>query len=164
MMTILLPVNTAITVTFMLMKHPLSMGMMLMMQTIAISLITSNLNQSPWFSYILFLIMVGGMLILFMYMTSVASNEKFKTNPKMTLIALLIPPLMFMLNKMTLFTQKPSETLPATQAEEMALLLNKFINSPMSLTLIFLMMYLLLALIATVKISNFKQGSIRQMN
>nr|AYQ19103.1 NADH dehydrogenase subunit 6 [Tenebrionidae sp. 1 ACP-2013] len=157
-------VNLMLTITFMFMMHPLSMGFILLCQTVMISMITGTMNQNFWFSYILFLIMVGGMLILFMYMTSIASNEKFKTN--MTIIVMLIPtiPLIIMTTEKSKNLIMNSETMEQTNSIEFMMTINKFMNSSMSMILLFMMIYLLLALIATVKITAFKQGSMRQMN
>nr|YP_009868692.1 NADH dehydrogenase subunit 6 [Alphitobius diaperinus]QKI32134.1 NADH dehydrogenase subunit 6 [Alphitobius diaperinus]QNK05476.1 NADH dehydrogenase subunit 6 [Alphitobius diaperinus] len=164
MITIMITTNLMITIMFTMMNHPLSMGLMLLMQTITVSLITGNMNQNMWFSYILFLIMVGGMLILFMYMTSIASNEKFKTNLKISSITIIIPIIMFIIYPFSKTIIKNNETIPFNQSIELMESLNKYINIPLSMTTVFMMIYLLLALIATVKITNFKQGSIRQMN
>nr|ALO77494.1 NADH deshydrogenase subunit 6 [Platydema sp. PLA01] len=164
MLSILISMNLMFTFMFIMMNHPLSMGLVLLIQTILVSLITGNLNQNMWFSYILFLIMVGGMLILFMYMTSIASNEKFKINNKMAFMLMLI----ILMSIFSIKSQKMmimnNETMEFAKSINLMTSLNKFINVPLSSVTIFLMIYLLLALIATVKITNFKQGSIRQMN
>nr|YP_010464233.1 NADH dehydrogenase subunit 6 [Strongylium pinfaense]UUL71610.1 NADH dehydrogenase subunit 6 [Strongylium pinfaense] len=164
MMSILLSMNTTMTILFLMMKHPLSMGMTLLIQTTIISLMTTKMNSNSWFSYILFLIMIGGMLILFMYMTSIASNEKFKTNMKMIFITPTIPVIIIATKNSMNSSLSNSEMEKMNLFTEMNMTMNKYINFPLSMTLVFLMMYLLLALIATVKITEFKQGSIRQMN
>nr|YP_010002937.1 NADH dehydrogenase subunit 6 [Gonocephalum sp. MT-2015-Zz052324]ANT72394.1 NADH dehydrogenase subunit 6 [Gonocephalum sp. MT-2015-Zz052324] len=164
MLTTLLTISVLMSVLFISMNHPLSAGMILLINTITISLITGNLNQNFWFSYILFLILIGGMLILFMYMTSIASNEKFKTNPMMVMIIMPAPLIAWTINKTIKSTIMNNETLMFNEQISMNSSLIKYINLPLSGTLIFLMIYLLLALIATVKITSFKQGSVRQMN
>nr|YP_010554643.1 NADH dehydrogenase subunit 6 [Ceratopsyche cerva]UYO79276.1 NADH dehydrogenase subunit 6 [Ceratopsyche cerva] len=61
-------------------KNPLNMGLLILSQTLIISLmINFNLNYY-WLSYILYLIMLGGLLILFMYMCSIASNKIIQFN------------------------------------------------------------------------------------
>nr|YP_010270145.1 NADH dehydrogenase subunit 6 [Karenia caelatata]UJX87001.1 NADH dehydrogenase subunit 6 [Karenia caelatata] len=92
LMLILLSIN------FMFMKHPLSMGSILLMQTI-ISSLTCSINLSSYFmSYILFLIFIGGMLILFMYMASIASNEKFFFSMKLMMINFIMITLLMSIN------------------------------------------------------------------
>nr|ANJ70698.1 NADH dehydrogenase subunit 6 [Uloma sp. BMNH 1425257] len=164
MLSTLIALNILMTMLFLTMKHPLSMGLILLIQTIMISLITGNMNQNMWFSYILFLIMIGGMLILFMYMTSIASNEKFKTNLKMILLLIPTPLLIWLILPSSKTFIINNEILEYSKLPTYMTSINKFINFPMTMILIFLMLYLLLALIATVKITNFKQGSMRQMN
>lgn len=39
-----------------------------------------------WFSYILFLVFLGGILVLFIYVTSLASNEIFNLSIKLTFV------------------------------------------------------------------------------
>nr|YP_009561406.1 NADH dehydrogenase subunit 6 [Zophobas atratus]QAT19106.1 NADH dehydrogenase subunit 6 [Zophobas atratus] len=164
MLSILIATNMILTSIFIMMKHPLSMGSILLLQTITISLTTGFMNQNMWFSYILFLIMIGGMLILFMYMTSIASNEKFKTNLKILMIITPLPIIAWLTSYINKLLISNNELLIFNQKTEFMLTINKFINFPLSMILLFMMFYLLLALIATVKITNFKQGSIRQMN
>lgn len=53
-----------------------------------VAIITGLYNYNYWYSYIIFLIIVGGMLVLFIYITRIASNEKFKYSNK--IISLLI--------------------------------------------------------------------------
>nr|YP_010429032.1 NADH dehydrogenase subunit 6 [Mimathyma nycteis]USO21454.1 NADH dehydrogenase subunit 6 [Mimathyma nycteis] len=59
-------------------NHPFSMGLMILMQTLILCLLSSMLINTYWFSYILFLIFLGGLLVLFIYVSSIASNELFK--------------------------------------------------------------------------------------
>nr|QFP99300.1 NADH dehydrogenase subunit 6 [Myrmoplasta mira] len=93
------------------MNHPISMGLLIIIQTINVSLILGMTSNMFWFSYIIIITMLSGMLVLFIYMASVASNEKFKNPIKMVniLIILIImniswqyfmPPLFMEFNKM----------------------------------------------------------------
>nr|YP_009469535.1 NADH dehydrogenase subunit 6 [Tenebrio obscurus]AVE14887.1 NADH dehydrogenase subunit 6 [Tenebrio obscurus] len=165
MITTIMSVNIYLTITFLMMNHPLSMGFILLLQTIMIALITGNMNQNLWFSYILFLIMVGGMLILFMYMTSIASNEKFKMNSKEILMTILVPMSMVALNMLMKNMQmKNNEMNIMNMNPSMISSMNKFFTFPSSMIMIFMIMYLFMALVATVKITNFKKGTMRQMN
>nr|QDG01036.1 NADH dehydrogenase subunit 6 [Tenebrio molitor] len=165
MITTIMSMNLYLTITFLMMNHPLSMGFVLLMQTIMISLITGNMNQNMWFSYILFLIMVGGMLILFMYMTSIASNEKFKMNNKAIIMLITIPLTMLTLNFLMMNTQmKNNEMTIMNNNTSMISTMNKFFTFPSSMIMIFMIMYLFMALVVTVKITNFKKGTMRQMN
>nr|QWL15014.1 NADH dehydrogenase subunit 6 [Morphostenophanes sinicus] len=164
MLATMLLTSTALSTMLILMKHPISTGSILLLQTMSVAVMMGNFSPNMWFSYILFLIMVGGMLVLFMYMTSVASNEKFKTSLK-TLSAMMVLPLIStLMSYYPVMMVKTEETTNLNLSLNTNILMNKFINFPMNTALILLMMYLLLALVVSVKITNFKQGSIRQMN
>nr|AXS65898.1 NADH dehydrogenase subunit 6 [Tenebrionoidea sp. 12 KM-2017] len=159
--------NMSLSVIFLTLSHPLSLGLMLLIQTIIISLITGNFNYNYWFSYILFLILIGGMLILFIYMTSVASNEKFKFNtmstlPLISLMSMFIIPNYFMYNFNINTINNESTTYFNNSIINMSM--NKYINFPMNIILTFMIIYLFLSLIAVVKITNLKYGPLRQMN
>nr|AUJ22864.1 NADH dehydrogenase subunit 6 [Ellychnia corrusca] len=152
--------------TFIFMKHPMSMGFILLIQTTLISLTTSMISFNSWFSYILFLTMVGGMLILFTYMNSVASNEMFKYSNSLLLILITLIPLFFfsvnlnfLLNSMNNFNIDSS--MMNLQAE-FTLSLTKYFSFPFMMTWLMMIIYLLITLIAVVKISMIKYGPLQQ--
>nr|YP_010564777.1 NADH dehydrogenase subunit 6 [Volucella trifasciata]UZA61180.1 NADH dehydrogenase subunit 6 [Volucella trifasciata] len=158
---------------FLQMNHPLSMGLMLLIQTIMICLMTGLMTKSFWFSYILFLIFIGGMLILFIYVTSLASNEMFSLsmNTILTSITLLIimfiylmmsDKIMLMYNSMNNEMNSISEI--NSFIKENTLNLNKLYNYPTNMITIMLINYLLITLIATVKITKLFYGPLRSMN
>nr|YP_009437869.1 NADH dehydrogenase subunit 6 [Gastrolina thoracica]ATG33629.1 NADH dehydrogenase subunit 6 [Gastrolina thoracica] len=164
-MLMYLPLMMMCSMLFMFMSHPLTCGMMLLMQTILICLMTGFMSLNFWFSYILFLIMIGGMLILFMYMTSIASNEKFKFNLIMliTLMMLLMIMLIFMLldnNLINMKTQIIDLKLNMNLNNNMSMI--KYFNFPNSMILFLMIIYLLFTLIAIVKITKISNGPLRQ--
>nr|QHQ98557.1 NADH dehydrogenase subunit 6 [Parasitus wangdunqingi] len=61
-------------------SHPISLIVLLIMSTLMASLFISNFLKSSWLSMIFILVMLGGMLILFIYIASLASNEPFTKN------------------------------------------------------------------------------------
>nr|YP_009708241.1 NADH dehydrogenase subunit 6 [Ceutorhynchus obstrictus]AEP27576.1 NADH dehydrogenase subunit 6 [Ceutorhynchus obstrictus]QEV84352.1 NADH dehydrogenase subunit 6 [Ceutorhynchus obstrictus] len=158
--------NMMLSMMFIFMNHPLSLGCMLLMQTILIALISGYFCMNYWFSYILFLIMIGGMLIMFIYMTSIASNEKFKL-PKMMLLFFFISMNLIMLsllmdqflpNSMIFLLNEMSKS----KEMSMNFSLNKLFNYPYMQLILFLMIYLLITLIAVVKIVGKNMGTLRQ--
>nr|AHA41544.1 NADH dehydrogenase subunit 6 [Diabrotica virgifera virgifera] len=155
------------SIMFMLLNHPLTCGLMLLMQTIFTSVITGLMNYNYWFSYILFLIMVGGMLILFIYMTSIASNEKFKFNFNMTLmmisIFIIISMLSFILDYFYFNSfMKIMEMNNQFNIINNKLSLIKYFNFPNNLIMMMMIIYLFITLIAVVKITKFLYGPLRQ--
>nr|YP_010970145.1 NADH dehydrogenase subunit 6 [Phyllidia picta]WNR50656.1 NADH dehydrogenase subunit 6 [Phyllidia picta] len=70
---------SSLILCFPLFKNPISMAAML----VAISLVMVvmiSVVSSFWFSYVLFLVYVGGLLVLFIYICLVSSNYPFKFN------------------------------------------------------------------------------------
>nr|YP_009563690.1 NADH dehydrogenase subunit 6 [Eristalis tenax]QAX27168.1 NADH dehydrogenase subunit 6 [Eristalis tenax]UXG18987.1 NADH dehydrogenase subunit 6 [Eristalis tenax] len=158
---------------FLQMNHPLSMGLMLLIQTIMVCCITGLMTKSFWFSYILFLIFIGGMLVLFIYMTSLASNEMFTLSMKMTLIStislLILLTMIFFMDKMLLsFNSMNNEMNSITNLNsymtENSINLIKLYNYPSNMITILLINYLLITMIASIKITKLFYGPIRSMN
>lgn len=146
---------------------------MLILQTIIISIFTGTLTKTFWFSYSLFLIFLGGILILFIYITSIASNEifKFHINKKIIfiffcLLIIFIFLLIFsnynniLINKI-LNLENQSILDFNNLIFENNLTLNKLYNFPTNIITILLINYLFLTLIVTVKITNIFEGPLR---
>nr|AIW06300.1 NADH dehydrogenase subunit 6 [Curculionidae sp. MT-2014] len=152
------------SITFLFLNHPLSLGFILLIQTILISLISGLMNSDFWFSYILFLIMIGGMLVLFIYMTSIASNEKFKFNKNLAFLIILMITMTMMLSfsdsfllmiKSLILNETPQ------LSDKINLSMNKYLNTPSMFIMLMLIFYLLITLIAIVKITQSKMGPLR---
>nr|YP_009945249.1 NADH dehydrogenase subunit 6 [Leptopeza flavipes]QOE17374.1 NADH dehydrogenase subunit 6 [Leptopeza flavipes]UJG45147.1 NADH dehydrogenase subunit 6 [Leptopeza flavipes] len=158
---------------FMQMNHPLAMGLMLLLQTFLICLITGLLTKTFWFSYILFLIFLGGMLVLFIYVTSLASNEMFSLSSNLIFISFMMISMlllfMIVIDKMNiyplLYNNEMNEMYNLNSfIQENSLMLNKLYNYPTNLISILLIIYLLITLIVIVKITNIFYGPLRMMN
>nr|QNP09685.1 NADH dehydrogenase subunit 6 [Ochthebius sp. IBE<ESP> AV177] len=163
MMFIFLLLNILFSLTFIFMMHPLSMGMILLLQTISVALITGLLHVNFWFSYILFLIMIGGMLVLFIYMTSMASNEKFKFNKNLIFIlSMLIIFSMMIFYNLDLFMMIIQMINCKINFSLNWLSLSKFYNTPSNMIMFMMIIYLFITLIAVVKITDFNSGPLRQ--
>nr|ARH53984.1 NADH dehydrogenase subunit 6 [Pantoxystus rubricollis] len=158
--------NWVFSIIFLFMNHPLSMGCILLIQTIIISLTSGLIYYNFWFSYILFLIMVSGMLIMFIYMTSIASNEMFKLPKKLLIFSSLMMILFsFILLYIDNYYSIPYNFNYNNMIQSTNLInytLNKFFNTPFMKIIISLMIYLLITLIAIVKIvGNNSIGTLR---
>nr|AND96377.1 NADH deshydrogenase subunit 6 [Bubas bison] len=162
-MTIMMILSLTISFITLLLKHPLSLGSMLLMQTIITSLTIGKLSFNYWYSYILFLIMIGGMLILFIYMTSVASNEMFTPSIKIFFLIttmLMLSLILFLLIDNFYWTLNNS-FLSEINSKYQFWSLNKYFNFPNNMIMFMLIMYLLIALLTVVKITDFKKGALR---
>nr|YP_010238438.1 NADH dehydrogenase subunit 6 [Arcynopteryx dichroa]QTE20448.1 NADH dehydrogenase subunit 6 [Arcynopteryx dichroa] len=162
-----------LSLIFTQMNHPLAMGLMLLVQTLCICLMTGFMTQSFWFSYILFLVFLGGLLVLFIYVTSLASNEMFSLSSS-TLILTILPffiglSLILLIDPLPLITNCLNNDMMEISNinlfyEESSLSLIKLFNQPTGFITLMLVLYLFLTLIAVVKITSVFFGPLRQKN
>nr|YP_009350400.1 NADH dehydrogenase subunit 6 [Crepititermes verruculosus]AQP26985.1 NADH dehydrogenase subunit 6 [Crepititermes verruculosus] len=142
------------------MKHPMAMGLMLLMQTTMVCLISGTMYSSFWFSYILFMIMIGGMLVLFMYMTSLASNEMFSPSNKMLMMTVVLLPIM-MYTMPTVTNNKEMNVYDKMMENEIMTTTTVMYNQMMGIMTTLLVLYMLLTLIVVVNIINVSKGPLR---
>nr|URX54185.1 NADH dehydrogenase subunit 6 [Neotermes sp. 5 AB-2022a] len=160
-MKMFLITSTTMSAMFTQMNHPLAMGMMLLLQTMMMCLISGLMHQSFWFQYILFMVFVGGMLVLFIYVASLASNEMFSLSMKMMLMATTMTAMMMMIKDQTTIDSKETE-LYTTTSNEIITLTSKLYNQPNGTMTILMALYLLMTLIVVVKVTNVSMGPLRQ--
>nr|QAX91204.1 NADH dehydrogenase subunit 6 [Parrhinotermes aequalis] len=160
-MNYLMTSSTAMSLMFTQTKHPMAMGLILLTQTTLMCLISGTMYKSFWFSYILFMIMIGGMLVLFMYMTSIASNEMFSPSNKMIMIiTVMCPPISIMMFNPT--NNKEMSTFNTmTENEVTSSTMPMYEQTTGNMTTL-LAMYMLLTLIVVVKMININWGPLRQ--
>nr|UJG45128.1 NADH dehydrogenase subunit 6 [Tachinidae sp.] len=169
---IILSIMMIFNFIFMNMKHPLAMGLTLLIQTSLVCLSSGLISKNFWYSYILFLVFLGGMLVLFIYMTSLASNEMFSFSIKLMLVSLII----FTFLVILMYFMKTNYLLNFKNLEmndifnlnsfisENSLSLNKLYNFPTNMLTILLMNYLLITLIMVVKITKLFKGPLRPLS
>nr|AQP28284.1 NADH dehydrogenase subunit 6 [Sinocapritermes sp. 1 TB-2017] len=141
------------------MKHPLAMGMMLLLQTTMVCIISGTMYSTFWFSYILFMIMIGGMLVLFMYMTSLASNEMFSPSNKMLMMLMTLPVLSYMMP--TVINNKEMNMHETMMENEITTTTTVMYNQMMGMMTTLLVLYMLMTLIVVVNIINVSKGPLR---
>nr|UNY33508.1 NADH dehydrogenase subunit 6 [Lepidurus apus apus] len=147
---------------FMTLTHPLSMGLSLMIQSLIICLMSGMLFLNYWFSYTLFLIFLGGLLVLFIYISSLASNELFKLNPYTLITGLMISMLLMLiiyLNSENLWTNLLTHTWMTLITYKTFLV--KIYNPMLFQMMLFLISYLLLCLVVVVNITKFDSSPLR---
>nr|AWN56381.1 NADH dehydrogenase subunit 6 [Scaptocoris castanea] len=148
----LLSAMITLSVMFMSVNHPLSMGLILIGQTITIAFIIGVMMSSFLLSYIFIIIMLSGSLVLFIYMASIASNEKFQTSVKMTVITPMIyVSSYFMIEDDNTWLQYNSSNI----------ILLKLFNTTSAYITIMMIMYLLMAMIIVSKIAPTSKGPLR---
>nr|QOL00748.1 NADH dehydrogenase subunit 6 [Sinotmethis amicus] len=171
MKMMIMSLSNALNINFIKLNHPMSMMMFIIIQTLLIGLTAGTLMESFWLAYILFLTFLGGMLVLFIYITSIASNEMFQLKS----ISVIFTGIMWLILTISLILldkslyidlSKNSDTSLTNNImnfQEMTMSLNKIYNNPTFMITMMMMIYLFLALLAVVKITNINQGPIRKM-
>nr|YP_010491879.1 NADH dehydrogenase subunit 6 [Blenina donans]UWM92665.1 NADH dehydrogenase subunit 6 [Blenina donans] len=153
-------------------SNPLSMGLMILIQTLLVCLISGMMIKTYWFSYILFLTFLGGLLVLFIYVSSIASNEMFKTMFNMKIILLMMLTIMLMMQFIYMYNitwMNLSFNSDMNKFNELMLFfnnenkinLNKLYNNQTFMIMMMLVIYLFITLIAVVKITNIFYGPLR---
>nr|AID67411.1 NADH dehydrogenase subunit 6 [Biston panterinaria] len=166
-----------LSIMMIFLNHPLSIGLLILIQTLMMCLLSGMLIKTYWFSYILFLTFLGGLLVLFIYVSSIASNELFKLNINTkTLMIMLFTMIMMMqmymyicenLNWMNL-SNNISDTNNMMNLSffnnENKINLNKLYNNHTYMMMSMLVIYLFISLVSVVKITNIFYGPLRTMN
>nr|YP_010882125.1 NADH dehydrogenase subunit 6 [Sungaya inexpectata]WID87026.1 NADH dehydrogenase subunit 6 [Sungaya inexpectata] len=156
-MKTMMMINMMINMMFLTMKHPLSMGISIIMQTTIISAMTGMMSKSFWFSYILFLMFVGGMMVLFIYMTSLVPNMMFSMSMKQMMImaATMITMMMILKMKSNMINND------MTEMNINKMIMMKMYTNPSNISIIMLASYLLLTMITVFKITESMMGPLR---
>nr|YP_010535243.1 NADH dehydrogenase subunit 6 [Megacopta caliginosa]UYA97678.1 NADH dehydrogenase subunit 6 [Megacopta caliginosa]UYA97691.1 NADH dehydrogenase subunit 6 [Megacopta caliginosa] len=154
MMYMMMSFLTSIAMLMMFMKHPLSMGFLLILQTLIVAMITGMLMKSFLLSYIIMIIMLSGALVLFIYMASVASNEKFQTSMKMFMMLMLTMLISYTMTSQISWMSSYSELMETKSLSKL------FNNTSMYMT-IMMMLYLLFTMIVASNIASIHEGPLR---
>nr|YP_011010573.1 NADH dehydrogenase subunit 6 [Halobates mariannarum]WPW47214.1 NADH dehydrogenase subunit 6 [Halobates mariannarum] len=148
--------------TLITLNHPLSMGFNLILITFLSSLAMSIWMKYTWYSYILVLVMLGGMLVLFMYMASIASNEimKFSFKALIMIMITMIISMILLKEEMLSYNSTIIQTMDGQQNMSMM----KLFNTKSSIITIMMALYLLMTMIYVIFITNTFEGPMRKKN
>nr|AWV83806.1 NADH dehydrogenase subunit 6 [Cicadettana calliope] len=161
-MKIIMFLMIILSINFIFMKHPLSMGLILLMQTILSCLTCSFYLSSYLFSYILYLIFIGGMLILFMYMSSIASNEKFFYSTKLMTLNFFFFILMNF-NTIDMKMMNSSKNILMYKSHSNFMMMKMYII-PSGMMNLIITIYLLFVLIVVINILTMNMLTLRSSN
>nr|QUS62617.1 NADH dehydrogenase subunit 6 [Unkanodes sapporona] len=157
---VLMMLNTMLSVW---MNHPISMGSLLMIQSMLTSLLTILFTKNSWYSMILFVTFSSGLMIMFMYMSSISSNEKFYWSMKLTTLTVLILSI-FILTKMDynfLFKHKWTEQLLNFEENEEKKTISKIISSNKILLFYNVTLLILISLVSISNLINSFEGPLK---
>ena len=144
---------------FLFIFHPLAIIFVLILQTILISISIYTITQFPWFSYTLILVFLGGMLILFTYISNIASNEIFKPNLKILFPLVIAPIIAFFLPLPKQNIRNESKIMKTEQFNNLTIF-KPFSDAIIPITLL-IASYIILTLLTVVKIRKISQGPLR---
>nr|YP_010472681.1 NADH dehydrogenase subunit 6 [Carea varipes]UVH65805.1 NADH dehydrogenase subunit 6 [Carea varipes] len=161
-----------LSIIMLFLNNPLSMGLMILFQTLLTCILSGMLIKTYWFSYILFLTFLGGLLVLFIYVSSIASNELFKPSFYMKIsfflfiLFLILMEMLFMKNLSYMNLSFNSDMdkfnyLYMFINNENKINLNKLYNNQTFMMMMMMVIYLFITLVAVVKITNIFYGPLR---
>nr|YP_010478408.1 NADH dehydrogenase subunit 6 [Nesophrosyne maritima]UVI59852.1 NADH dehydrogenase subunit 6 [Nesophrosyne maritima] len=157
MKIMLMKMMMVIPASTVMLSTPMSMGVLLLILTTTSTVLVAQTLTTAWLPMIMFLMLVGGLLILFMYMSSIASNEKFTTNMFMAIIALIaamVPLEGFMVEFIT------NDITLSTMSVDM-ISMTKIYNKKTFIITMFMFLYLLMTMIVVTKIIKIFKGPLR---
>ena len=142
------------------MLQPLRLGAMIMLAALFCALIM-GLDSSSWFGYVLFLMYVGGMLVMFAYVAALTPNIIFSSINALKLVFLVVGIFMFMILRTYVHFSKGvsagfSSVVEFAELNSGVLVVSYNVSIFISLSII-----LFLALVAVVKICYFQDGPLR---
>lgn len=143
---------------FLILSHPLAIGLTLIFQTALAATAAGALAGTFWFSYILVLIFLGGILILFIYVSALAPNEPINTPAPQIFFTLLI------LRIFTFIIFNLPSHLRASDNVSSLTPFSWIISESLLYIFIFIIIFLFFALVAIVKITKFWTGPLRPIN
>nr|QID48503.1 NADH dehydrogenase subunit 6 [Bolivaritettix lativertex] len=165
-MKMLMTLSIMMNLMFMNTKQPMNMIIIILMQTMITTFLMSNMMKSSWFNYILMIIFIGGMMVLFTYITSIAPNEKSHNKISMMSSTIMITLLMTLpyIWKPIKYNNTEIMNNCVNLMNNYQLEVNLMFNKPVFMMSIMMMIYLFIALIVVNKISNLTQGPLRKKN
>nr|YP_010713486.1 NADH dehydrogenase subunit 6 [Barbronia yunnanensis]WDA96187.1 NADH dehydrogenase subunit 6 [Barbronia yunnanensis] len=142
----------ALTSMVMILNTPILLLFMILLMALTISWLTAMM-YSAWYSFLIFLIYVGGMMVMFSYFVALSPNQFMKIKTSMLIMATT----MTMLSLPMITLSSTSTQLDQTHSFS-TLTLYSFYNIPILMLMITI---LLIMMIMVVKLSNLSKGPLR---
>nr|BDQ43581.1 NADH dehydrogenase subunit 6 [Amynthas quintanus] len=145
---------TTSTMALYLSTTPIMLGINILVMALLLS-VTLATSMSPWYAFLVFLIYVGGMLVMFAYFLALAPNQQMPTKSNMAyvLMTLLILTAMAVITDIEIF-------IPQELCQDITYLYSTS-TAPI---LIMLALILLLTMVIVVKLTNRLGGPLRPFN
>lgn len=152
---------------FPLISHPLLMGLIILTLTFFLGVTLGLTGAGTWLSYVLVLILLGGLLVIFIYVSLLASNETQAPQKKEFGVIIITSGRIFLASyflssNLEIFESKSSALLPVlTYTSENTYWITLLYSDHLGSLTIFLVLYLLLTLIVVVFITKNDSSSLR---
>jgi len=136
--------------------HPIAILILLLASTSLIILVLLVLLTTAWLRYILFLIILGGLLILFIYIISLTPNSQIVKFSPLTLV------IFFSLILLSFQPPHSKDYIVLDLSNELLTIAKIYFPSLMNIVLI-LAFILLFALLVIVYVAQFNKGALRAL-
>merc|ERR1719266_8345 len=130
--------------------HPISLGLVLIFYSLLIG-VARIMIRAPWFFFLLVLVFLGGVIILIIYIRTLAANEKFIILETSNLFLVIIRGLVIRL----ILPSTYNYLMKSSPNINIVLNLYEYANSRLSM---FLILYLLITIVCVVKLVKFEKG------
>nr|ANE20371.1 NADH dehydrogenase subunit 6 [Aphis glycines] len=161
MLKFILLTNLIMAIMLTMMKSPLSSNLIILIQTLVLTLMINMINKTAWISFMIFILYIGGLMIIFLYISSIAFNEfNINKNYKNMLFKLMLLT-MFIFYFKLYFNMENFYYENKFFFEDNFNLLNMFMM-PNNLMIYFIMLILFFMLILIIWMLKINKGPIRQ--
>lgn len=150
MLSIFISILVTTAIATLLIYNPISLAITILTTAITTAILTSLLISS-WIAFLLFLIYIGGILVIFAYFVATSPNAPINIK-----IPIILRTLTFYITFIYLYNSH--HTLPIYKSSSF---LNTFYSSHTTPTLMILALILLLTIIIVVKLVSLPKGPLR---
>lgn len=172
LITINLLLITVLSLIFTNLKTPLRIGFILIIQTINMSIIIYLINSSSWYSYIILIIFLRALIVLFIYVSSLAANKTYGLNPKkkffylrstLLITLFLFKMSIFRIQKLNIISFSTS-SLIRLENSSTTITLHKIFIPYINIIRVIIILYLLITLLVSLIMLNYLKGPIKSIN
>nr|QQQ88708.1 NADH dehydrogenase subunit 6 [Hyalella sp. n. 1 FZ-2021] len=158
MLSLWLGICLSLSFMFMQLATPLSLGAIVVVFSFFVSVSMVLICSTPWFSFLLFMLFLSGMMIIFIYVSSLASNELYFYSPYFFILVLLCLSPVLLKNETNKLMNMSDLSASATNNY---FIMYKAYSFSVCLFTMLLIIYLLITLIVVVKNSTMEEAPLR---
>ena len=159
-----LTLSIILAITFPYITPPLYISVIIIFQATIVAVSLWFISPSPWFSFLVIIVFSRGIIIIFAYISSLASNLLFKA-PSFVIFTTLLIGAFIIKRMLDLFTKNPltpnNSRLTETLTEKSILLTTPLYSIPLAPLSTFYIIYLLLSLLVTIHLTFSHEGPLR---